>query len=376
MKINNGPALLVAVMMLISPPLFAEQMSIGKQIHLSPGHPVVPSHITRASNGDLLIFGSNADLGFRPWAIRLTSAGEVRWEFLQGAADGWNDRKERGQRFDSAVELSDQTTLLCGLQVVNYERSVLLDRIGMDGRLIDERVIHPDKRQLVGVNCVRWNDGLALIGGVAGDPSGTGWLVKLDDKMNPEWQKFGDEYIATEGDVMSAPAGGFLYLNPSQQDAKGRRASTLFRMSATGAIVARHVFDADDNPTMVYPAVPRSDLYVALAVDTLKTDVIHLDDQLRGPTRVIELHNAGIKKCLELPDGSIAIFGSQFHNIASAAVTRVYKDGTSKGFLVEGAIGSPWYFDAVLTNNPNVSEFAAVRISNVTDAVVDWISFK
>ena|SRR5580704_9124079 len=78
-------------------------------------------HITRASNGDLLIFGSNADLGFRPWAIRLTSTGEVRWEFLQGAADGWNDRKEKGQRFDSAVELSDQTTLLCGLQVVNYE---------------------------------------------------------------------------------------------------------------------------------------------------------------------------------------------------------------------------------------------------------------
>ena len=64
MTIKNGNSLLVVLVMLVSRPLFAEQMSIDRQIKLSPGHAVQPNHITRASNGDLIIFGSNSELGF------------------------------------------------------------------------------------------------------------------------------------------------------------------------------------------------------------------------------------------------------------------------------------------------------------------------
>jgi hypothetical protein len=357
-------------------PIFAEEMRIEKQVKLSPGHSVEPSHIVRASNGDFIVYGSNSAVNFRPWATRVMATGEVRWEFLQGGGDYWNDRSERGQRFDTAVELPDQSTLLCGINISNNQRSVLLDRLSVDGELLDEHVIHPDwsKGPLTSVNCVRWNDGIALIGGLAASPAGTGWFAKLDKNLNPEWQQFGNEYIATSGDVMEMPAGGFLYLNPSQQDAKGRRASAFFRMSSTGEITARHIFSGDDDPYLIYPAIPRSDVYVALSIDTFNTQVIHLDDQLHGPTRVIKLHNAGIRKCLELQDGSLAIFGSQFHGIASPAVTRVYMDGSAKAFLVEPSRGSPWYIDAVPTGNPK--EFAAVRLSNATEIVLDWVSFK
>jgi hypothetical protein len=86
-------------------------------------------------------------------------------------------------------------------------------------------------------------------------------------------------------------------------------------------------------------------------LSTLETEILRFDDQLRGPTGKLKLYNVGVKKCLELPDGSIAIFGSQFHNSATAAVTRIYKDGSSKGFLLESPYQSPWYEDAVFTGN-------------------------
>ncbi len=372
MIIKVGAPLLVVVM-LVSRPLFAEQMSIDRQIRLSPEHRVMPYHITRASDGDLIIFGSNNQVDFKAWATRVRPSGEVRWEYLQSGGNGWDDQSEKGQRYDTAIELPDHTTLLCGVKVVNFQRSVLLDRLGVDGTLIDERVIRPDwnKGSLTGFECVRWNDGIALIGGVSGFPSGTGWLAKLDWKLDLQWQKFDDLYVGS--DVMETTGGGFFYLNTFQKTSTGSR-NSLIKMGPTGEVMARHSFSDDDNPAPVYAVVPRSNVRMALFNDTLHTEIIDLDDQLRGPTRVIKLHNAGVKKCLELPDGSIAIFGSQYHNGATAAVTRVYRDGSSRGFLVEPPYQSGWYYDAVLVGSDK--QFAAVRLVDDGRAVLDWVSFK
>jgi hypothetical protein len=354
----------------------SERMSIDKQIRLSPEHRVMPYHIMRVSNGDLIIFGSDNQVDYKAWAARVSLSGEVRWEFLQGGTNGWDDQTEKGQRYDTAIELPDHSTLLCGIKVVNYQRSVLLDRISVDGKLVGESVIRPDwdKGTLTGINCVRWNDGIALIGGVSASPSGTGWFAKLDENLNLKWQKFGNEYIATDGDVMSAPDGGVFYLNPSQLDAKGRRAPAVFEMSATGDTSARHVFDADNDPSMVYSVVPRSDLYLALATNTLETDIVHLDDKLHGPTQVIKLRNFGNKKAILLPDGSIAIFGSQYRNGATAAVARVYSSGDSKVFIVEPPHQSGWYYDAAFLGNNH--QFVATRSIDDGRAALDWVSFK
>jgi len=349
-----------------------EHMSIEKQVKLSPGHQTMPYRMTRASNGDLVIFGSIGQVDYRPWATRLTPNGEVRWEFLEGGPDGWNDQSAKGQRFDSAIELPDQTMLFCGIKVVNKERLILLDRIGIDGSLKDERVIRPDRQKssITGFDCVRWNDGIALIGGVSGYPAGTGWLAKLDWQLNLQWQKFDDQYVGAH--AMEAADGGFFYINTFVRNPNGSKTS-LLKLGPTGEIIARHALSDDASLVPVYPIEPRSDVRLALKIDTLKTEIIDLDDQLQGPTRVIKLHNAGVNKCLELRDGSIAIFGSQFHNGATAAITRVYKDGSSKGFVHEPPYESPWYYDAVVTGKKN--EFAATRSVGLLQAVLEWISF-
>jgi hypothetical protein len=371
MTIRIGTGLLL-VLALISRPLFAEQMIVDKQIRLSPGHPVEPYRIIRTSNGDLIVFGAASSLNLAPWAIRLSPTGEVRWEFLEG---GWNaprDRRASGSRFYDAVELADKTTLLCGIKVVDKVNLVLLDVLRPDGSLISERLLRPQRERtyVSGATCFQWNQGIALIGGVFGGPAGTGWLAMLDEQLNIKSERFGDEYGTMH--VLVSTGGAFFMLNTALRNPDGGSTSVI-KIGPSGDIVARHVFSDSDNPELVRPTMPRSDLRVALLQDTLKTEIVDLDEQLH-PTRTIKLHNAGVKQCVALPDGSMAIFGSQFHDIASAAVTRVYKDGSSKAFPVEPAIGSPWYIDAVLTGNP--AQFAAVRIANYNEAVLDWVSFK
>jgi hypothetical protein len=75
----------------------------------------------------------------------------------------------------------------------------------------------------------------------------------------------------------------------------------------------------------------------------------------------------------ELPDGSIAIFGSRFDRGATAAVTRVYPDGSYKVFVIEPQHQSAFYYDAVATTNKK--EFAATRWIGV-QPVLEWIVFK
>jgi hypothetical protein len=74
MTIKIGISLLV-LGMLVTRPLVAEQMSIDKQTKLSPEHRVMPYHVARLSDGDLLIFGSNDQLNYRPWATRVSPTG-------------------------------------------------------------------------------------------------------------------------------------------------------------------------------------------------------------------------------------------------------------------------------------------------------------
>jgi hypothetical protein len=50
-------------------------------------HGLAPHVVIRASNGDLIVAGSNNELGYRPWATRISSTGGVRWEFVEGESD-------------------------------------------------------------------------------------------------------------------------------------------------------------------------------------------------------------------------------------------------------------------------------------------------
>jgi hypothetical protein len=349
-----------------------EQLVIEKQVSLSVGHHVMPYSVTRTSNGDVIVFGSNDQTDYRPWAARLSAQGEVRWEFLQGGPNGWEDRSASGQRFTGAVELPDQATLLCGVVVLNKESTVVLDEISPDGKLINERRLVPPAEQggLGDIYCFQTKEGLFLLATVGRVGFATGWLAQLDRQFAVTAQKFGDQFFSMG--FMQAPDGGLISLNPFIKNPNGSKLS-LMKVRLSGEVVAHHALADDDGPNLVYPVLPTSGVRLAFFRDTLHTEIVAFDDQLRSPRTVVKLQNAGVKKCIELPDGSIAIFGSQFNNGATAAVTRVYPDGSYKGFVIEPPHQSGFYYDAVATGNKN--EFVATRWIGI-QPVVEWVVFK
>ena len=165
---------LVIVFMLLSSPLFAEHMTIDKQIQLSTVHRgLTPYVVSRALNGDFFVAGAIEELGYRHWATRVSANGEVRWEFVAGESDRGTDRSIPGQRFNGVIEFSDQTTILCGTKDENKRAIIVLDRIGVDGTLIEQRIVQPF-RLVTTFSCAKWNDAIVLVGGVFGTPAGTG----------------------------------------------------------------------------------------------------------------------------------------------------------------------------------------------------------
>jgi hypothetical protein len=108
--------------------------------------------------------------------------------------------------------------------------------------------------------------------------------------------------------------------------------------------------------------------------DSLETDVVDFDDSLRGPSHTKRLDNAGIKKCLELEDGTVVLFRSQFHrSMTTASLAVLNPDGTSSAYPIEPPNHSPWFIDAVQSGT--AGEFATVRQVDGA-AVLAWISIK
>lgn len=343
----------------------SEHMVIDRQIKLSTVHRAVhPFVVTRASDGDLVVAGSNEELGYRPWATRLSANGAVRWEFVDGETDEGEDRKIPGQRFNGVIELADQSTILCGLRYENKSASVVLQKRRIDGTLIDQRIVRPS-RPMTKFSCTGWNGGVAVAGSVFGQQAGTGWLAKIDAQLNLLWEKFGDDYI--NSDILETAGGGLVLTSWSGS------AFDLVKIGPAGEILARRTLPEAEYK-LVHPVSIGSAVSAVGMIDTLDTEIFHFDDKIQSSPTTVKLRNAGVKKCIELPDGSLAIFGSQFHNSATAAVTRVYKDGSSKGFVIQPPYQSPWYEDATFTGDKN--QFAAIRLVNGGQAVLDWVSFR
>jgi hypothetical protein len=350
----------------------AEQLHIDRQIELSPGHQAEPYSIVHASNGDLIILGSNFEADSRAWATRLAPSGEVRWEYIQGGPDGWNDHRPLGQRFYGAIEMPDQATLLCGNEVINNTNIVWLVTIAKDGSVITDKVLPPVRNNVVITlySCHKRSDGILLVGSVSGQPAGTGWVVKLDSEFNVKWTKFSDDFGIGDfidiGDTLIA-------LGWHGQE------EYVVKIGPDGDMLAKQVLPKGDGEHhLVQSTATDPKVRIVTFFSNSRTEIADFDNQLRGPTRTLELHNVGVKKSLGLPDGSIAIVGSMNTSyltaVPSAGVTRVFKDGGHKSFAVEPLHQSLWYADAVLTGNGN--DIAAVRKVGPIRSVVDFLSFR
>jgi hypothetical protein len=358
-------AILVTCMLVSTRALAHSGMTISKEVILSPGHPVMPYLITRMSNGDYVVAGSINFDDTKAWATGIDAAGEVRWEFLDDAASGWNDFGVKSQRFYGVVELPEHGILLCGVKRIDNHQTAFLVRLRGDGTLIDERPLRPGNTgHPSALRCIRWGDGIAVIGGLSGEPKGTGWLTKLDAHGDFVWEKFGDYF--GYGDVMEAYGGGLFVICSPQ------RAMSIAKLDTRGELLGLHALEGEEW-LLAHPRVPQANARMAIMLSTPETEVVAFDDGLRHSTRIGQIRDVGIKKVLESADGAVVTFGSQFHGGATASIAVWHRDGEAKSYLLEPAHRSAWFYDAVPADGN--SEFATVRVSG-KDAILAWISIE
>jgi hypothetical protein len=190
-------------------------------------------------------------------------------------------------------------------------------------------------------------------------------MAKLDWDLNLQWKKFSDDF--GNGEFINED-GTLTTLSWHSQHLY------VVKIGPDCDIIARNEIP-DGEHHLVLGNRTDSEVRIVTMIPTFKhTELLDFDERLRGPKRTMKLENVGVKTALALSDGTIAIFGSQYTDSATAAVTRVYKDGEYKSFRVEPAHESPWYINAVLTGNGN--EIAAVRQVDSGFAIVDFLSFR
>ena len=352
----------------------AEHFSIEQEIELSPGHHVAAYHIIPAPNGDYIVTGANTLANSAAWAIRVGSFGAVRWEFLDGPPNSWTDYSGTG-RFDSAVELSNGNTLLCGFKTIGKRPTAFMVRVGIKGDFIDERLLVPRENGTSLINqCTRWGAGVAVLPGMSGQHA-TGWLVKLDQAGDILWEKYGDEF---KGIATQSPANELLLLLDHDHG------NALERLDDSGQVAARKPIPgtATDSSAgglpgalQFFPSHTSSPVIHISAWFELddRARFMEFDQSLRGPAQIVEARTVGMRQTIQLADGSFIIFGSQPGNPPFASIARVYGNLKVTDFALCPLCGSPWIYDGALGRSPN--EFVIIQEIRGT-AIMSWISLR
>jgi len=157
--------------------------------------------IARMPDGGFVIAG---DMG-RAWAARVNVGGEIQWQFLDSQDESLGGSIQ--SQFNGAVMLADSSILLCGRKYTKHMIFAFITILASDGRVIEKRYLSPNEgRESYSGSfsrCLRWGDGVALIGGASNGKKGVGWLMKLDKNGRKEWEIVNAAVLGTDAVEMA-----------------------------------------------------------------------------------------------------------------------------------------------------------------------------
>lgn len=345
-----------------------KELHVSREVTVSPGHYVTPYRLERMKNGDYVLAGSVGS-NYRAWAARVTSSGAPVWEFVDGGADGWTDTSAPGQQVLDIVELPDQSVLLCGIKTLEKRDVGFLAQVSANGTVLFERLVQPRKDgSPFGLHCTRWGDGVAISGMFFAGSDRFGWLAKLDDQGEIVWEKFGDDYGYL--DLMPGSNGGLVLLTSVGHQG----IASIVSVDAQGEVIGSQVLAKDSNdPALVRTQFSGSTVRVAYMQDDRQTVIADFAGDLKSAPKIHKIGSTTVKRAIELIDGTVVVFGSQFKGGPTASMAWLSPNGSARSALLGPAYSSPWFLNAVPSGEPY--QFATVR--NVGNAAtLAWISLK
>ena len=344
---------------------------------LVPGLRGRPNAMARLVTGGFVIVGAWGTA----WAAGTDANGRLLWIYEE-PRDPLVQSQDQSE-FSGAVPLASGGVLLCG-QTSNKDHQAgigLIVIMNGAGKIVERRSVYPNDNESIRSSsfkrCVRWGEGLALMG--RGNDGGKGffWLVRLDESGKKVWEKIGPEIPGFNG--VAAADHSFALMGSLVGTGV-----TIVRLSDKGEVMARTSTSFPDGRPV--RSIDASIVDELVAVDTDNENIlVTLRLDLKEAERAKRIGPPSIRDgcAYRLPDGSIVLFGSKAGSVYRSAigwVNRPWKEDVVREMSVPAKPdGSVSVRDAVsLSANRFVAMRDQVSSTNPanTGVVLSWVSFR
>lgn len=345
----------------------ADSIELGRDVPIE-GLTGRATSLVATPGGGFVVTGST-------WAVATDSNGRVRWRYPYSGSDVVKTADQ--SKFNSAATLNNGNTLLCGNERTAAGSAGLMVILNREGQLVEKRPMQPPgSGQYYAVRidrCVRWDDGIAAIGGAAKDNAGIDWLMRLDGNGAKQWELIGRPLIGI--DAVETTEHNLVMASTDVVT----RTTTLVQFNQRGQMVSKKPLPGyPDN--VVRSAMPTSTLKVLTNIDRPNTEVVTLDAEF---AQIAPPHPTSIQMTINgcawvLWDGSVAVFGNRFapggvYRSTVARIARSDRPDQVRFFsLSSSQTISASVYDAV-----PISDRTFVAVRDVNGAVVlSWVTFK
>jgi hypothetical protein len=340
-------------------------ITITHEVLLEEGVAADPRAIIRTDDGGYVIAGALHDN--QAWATRVDSNMKVVWRHeLAHPSLVWG---EGMSVYESAVALSDNTTLLCGYSDIGALRAPnvvgLLTRIDARGKVLTQGHLIPmkdtDFKLAYLRSCSKTADGAAALG-ITTHIIGTGpqaevkkflWLLGLNRTGELSFDK------VVETDDQSAPTKLVALFNSDLLIRTGSGKTIL--LDRSGSIKMRR--DGTAGLLVKSGESQRELRFLSESAEGSPFLLTTFDSNLKENDRKVGRgSNFVVKQVYVLAGGDFALFGyADDGGAATAAVSWLRHDlQDTQTLIFKPTFGSPWVVDAVPTGMP--AEFATARL--------------
>jgi hypothetical protein len=220
----------------------ASQIRVLKETLFESGIPVVPHSIARTRSGDFVVAGSIGE--DRAWATRIGSQGQVIWRHAL-LKEPVSEQPRTESQYAGAVQLPDDSTLLCGSIYINRVGLSLVTHISSRGDVLDQQQLRPAETTFNFSDiryCVPFRDGAAAVGIARGpkpvEPHTSSFhIVFFDSQAHRVAERIMNvngllTVVVSDGDDLV-----LLFIDAERDaDGKGRATTHLMRVDYSGAV--------------------------------------------------------------------------------------------------------------------------------------------
>lgn len=363
------------------------KITVVRETQLVLGNAARAHAIVRTPDGGFVVTGSILidTSENKLWATRITSSGEVVWNYGMPTEADKDFRGTKGT-FVGALMLSDNSALLCGSRTADERGGPTvgyLVHVDATGKVLDQSSFYPNGDTRFGLSnihrCFPWGDGFALVGATTDGRQSAGWLIKLDGRGLKEWEKVGPDVGSF--DAVETADHDLVTLDRGPRDFT----TTVHRLNFRGELIATRDIEGLGNALMRSIGATVNAYCVTSAFPSGKQTMWTLDRDLHdaNPGRQIGKVVIGSieGRGFVYPDQSLAVFGQGDGGGGSGIAAIIYMSPNSKPqaeFKFRGGEGSIWVNDAVTLQSD--TEFATIREWALSQekrgVLLNWVSIK